>query len=349
MRTLARTTLVVGSVVAVAGAVTAASIGFGNGAAPAAGSGDPQLVSTPVTRMTLTQTEQVNGTLGYGTPVQVVGRGTGTTTWLPAPGTLISRGQAVYKADNRPVPLFYGRLPLYRQLHPGSQGEDVAELERNLLALGYRGFAADTSYTSATAAAVRRWHKSLGLPRTSVFEPATVVVAPSAARVTSVLGRLGDPASGPILAYSGTVRSVSVALDVTLQKLVRPGLRATVTLPDGATLNGRISTVGTVATAGREQDDPATIEVVVAIPRQGRLGALDQAPVAVTLISATVENALTVPVAALVALAEGGYGLQVVTGSTSRYVAVRPGMFANGRVQITGTGVIEGAKVVTAS
>jgi peptidoglycan hydrolase-like protein with peptidoglycan-binding domain len=344
-----RTRLLIGSVVAVAGAVTAAAIGLGDGPAPASGSGDPQLVTTPVTRTTLMQTQQVNGTLGYGTPVQIVGRGTGTTTWLPALGAIISRGQPVYEADNRSVPLFYGRLPLYRQLRSGDRGEDVKEVEENLVKLGYGGFTADTRYSSATAAAVRRWQKRLGLTQTGIFDPATVVVAPTVVRVTSLAGRLGDPATGPMLAYSGTVRTVSIALDVALQKLVKPGLRATVTLPDSKTLDGRITKVGTVATAAREQGDPATIEVVVAVSDQSGLSTFDLAPVAVTLVSATVKNVLTVPVAALVALTEGGYGLQLVTGSTSKYVAVRLGMFANGRVQVSGNGITEGAKVVTAS
>jgi hypothetical protein len=99
-----------------------------------------------------------------------------------------------------------------------------------------------------------------------------------------------------------------------------------------------------VATAG-QQGNPATIEVVVNVADQGALGTLDQAPVGVTLVSAKVENVLTVPVAALVALAEGGYGVQVVEGSTTRYVPVKTGMFANGRVEISGAGIQAGTVV----
>jgi hypothetical protein len=83
----------------------------------------------------------------------------------------------------------------------------------------------------------------------------------------------------------------------------------------------------------------------VTVADQSGLGTLDQAPVTVTLVSASVENVLTVPVAALVALVEGGTGVQVVTGSTSRYVTVKLGMFANGRVEISGDGIVEGTMV----
>jgi hypothetical protein len=58
-----------------------------------------------VTRATLTQTQQVNGTLGYGAPVTVNGPGSGKITWLPAAGAVIGRGQPVYRADDRPVSL----------------------------------------------------------------------------------------------------------------------------------------------------------------------------------------------------------------------------------------------------
>jgi hypothetical protein len=130
-----------------------------------------------------------------------------------------------------------------------------------------------------------------------------------------------------------------------LQGLVKRGITATVTLPDGTTIHGTVATVGTVATAGATATSPATIAVTVTLAHQSALGTLDQAPVAVTLVSARVANALTVPVAALVALAGGGYGVQVVTGSASHYVPVQLGMFAGGRVQITGAGITEGTRV----
>src|SRR5215510_7638675 len=150
-------------VVGAAGAVAGAAVGLGGGAAGTGRGTGPVLATVPVTRATLTQTQQVNGTLGYGAPVTVNGRGSGVITWLPAPGAVIGRGQPVYKADNRPVPLFCGRLPLYRPLHIGDTGDDVTEAERNLAALGYTGLTVDEYYTAATAAAVWRWQHDLGL------------------------------------------------------------------------------------------------------------------------------------------------------------------------------------------
>jgi Putative peptidoglycan binding domain len=340
-----RATLLTGGSVVAAAAVAAAAVGFGGGRAATTASTPPAPATATVTKTTLTQTQQVSGTLDYGEPVTVNGRGSGVITWLPVAGALIRRGQPVYKADNRPVTLFYGGLPLYRQLHIGDTGDDVHEIESNLAVLGYTGLAIDNKYTTATATAVRKWQKNNGLTQTGMFDPADVVRAPAELRVSALPGHLGDPAVGPVLTYTGTTRIVRIALDVALQGLVRLGIIATVTLPDGKTVNGTVATVGSVATAGRTATDPATIAVTVTLADQSALGTLDQAPVGVKLVSASVENALTVPVAALVALAEGGYAVQVVTGSTSHYVAVQLGMFANGRVQITGDGIADGTVV----
>ena len=340
-----RITLVIGAAGAVAAAVAGAAVGLGGGAAGTTRGTGPVLATAPVTRATLTQTQQVNGTLGYGAPVTVNGAGSGVITWLPAPGAVIGRGQPVYKADNQPVPLFYGRLPLYRPLQAGDTGADVTEVERNLAALGYTGVTVDKYYTAATAAAVWAWQHDNGLTPTGVLTPAEVVLAPGKLRVASLAAHLGGQAAGPALTYTGTTRVVQVALDVALQRLARPGAAATVTLPDGSTVGGTVATVAAVATAGTSASQPATIGVTVTIARQAALGRLDQAPVTVKLTSAQVKNVLTVPVAALVALADGGYGVQVVTGSTSHYVRVQLGMFAGGRVQVTGAGIAAGTRV----
>src|SRR5262249_6644074 len=177
--------------------------------------------------------------LGYGAPVTVTGAGSGVITWLPAPGTVIGRGQPVYRADNRPVPLFYGRLPLYRPLQTGGTGADVTEGERNLAALGYTGGTVDKYYTAATAAAVWAWQHDNGLTPTGVLTPAEVVLAPGKLRVASLAAHLGDPATGPALTYTGTRRVVQVALDVALQRLARRGPAAPGTLRAGTTVGGR--------------------------------------------------------------------------------------------------------------
>ncbi len=333
-----------GSVVLAGAAVAMIGIG-GQGSAPPSRAADLPPATAPVIRTTLTQTQDVGGTLGYGTAVPVTTSGPGTLTWLPEPGSVVGRGRPVCKRDNLPVPLLLGRLPLYRQLRSGLDGDDVREVEDNLAALGYTGFTVDSSYTAATASAVREWQDDLGLPRTGVLDPAGVVVAPTAFRVTSITGHVGDHVGGQLLTYTGTTRVVQIALPVALQTLVRPGIAAKITLPDAKRVPGTVVTVGSVAVAGQREGDPATIAVTVRVADQAALGTLDQAPVTVKLISATAQDVLTVPVAALTVLPDGRYAVRVVTGSAGHLVPVDLGMFADGRVQVAGAEITAGTRV----
>jgi peptidoglycan hydrolase-like protein with peptidoglycan-binding domain len=286
-----------------------------------------------------------SGTTGTGTA------GTETLTWLPPIGAVVRPGQAMYTVDERPVVLIAGTLPLYRVLTVGVAGADVREVERALRSFGYTGFTVDTRYTSSTAAAVKRWQKKVGLNQTGTIDINQMVVAPGALRVTEHKAELGAHADGPVLGYTGTTRTVTVPVPVTQQQLVRVGLSATVTLPDGRAVGGKVASVGTVAVAPQDGGDgpaasgPATVEVIVTIADQTALGVLDQAPVQLNLVAAERKDVLTVPVAALLALIEGGYGVQVVDGTTTRYVAVKTGMFGDGLVEVTGDGITEGLTV----
>jgi multidrug efflux pump subunit AcrA (membrane-fusion protein) len=85
--------------------------------------------------------------------------------------------------------------------------------------------------------------------------------------------------------------------------------------------------------------------VTVTIADQNKLGSLDGAPVDVDFVSQERKGVLAVPVAALLALPQGGYGVQVVQGGATSVVAVRIGMFAAGRVEISGNGIAEGVTV----
>jgi peptidoglycan hydrolase-like protein with peptidoglycan-binding domain len=374
-----RTAVGIGIGTAVVAAAVVAAVGFGGSDAQTPVASNLPPGTATVTRATLTQTERVSGTLGYGEAVTVTARssttagtaaagsggtgtggaadagttgagGTGTLTWLAPVGSTVKRGQPAYKVDDRPVVLLYGATPLYRALTVGVEGADVKQLEQNLKALGYSGFTVDTTYTSSTASAVKAWQKDLGLDETGTVDPSQAVVAPGQLRVTEHKATVGAPASGAVFTYTGTTRVVTVALDVAKQHLVKPGLSATVTLPDGKDVKGTVARVGTVATTstagqGAQQSSSTTIEVVVSIADQAALGTLDSAPVDLTLVSSQRKDVLTVPVAALLALAEGGYGVQVIEGTAMRYVAVETGMFANGRVEVSGNGIAEGMTV----
>ncbi|BCB90335.1 peptidoglycan-binding protein [Phytohabitans suffuscus] len=323
------------------------------GSGTAAGSTLPP-ATAQVERSTLVDAETVDGTLGYGTGTAVTPRLRGTVTWLPAAGSTVRRGGRLYGVDDTPVVLLRGTLPLYRPLAPGVEGADVRQFEQNLAALGYDGFTVDEEYTGSTADAVRRWQEDLGIAETGAVEVGRVVYAAGDVRVQEVRGQVGDPAGGQaVLSYTGTTRVVTVELDVDQQRLAGKGAAVGVELPDGRTVKGTVAAVETVIDlgggSGQEQEPETRLEVTVSLADQKDLGTLDQAAVDVSFTAQKREDVLSVPVAALLALAEGGYGVQVVEGTSTRIVPVETGMFSGGRVEVTGDGLSEGTTVGVAS
>ena len=294
-----------------------------------------------ITRTTLVETRTEAGTLGYGDPVPVRTAGTGTLTWLAAEGSTVMRGEPLFKADELPVVALYGSVPMYRTLSNGVAGADVRQLQENLVELGYAEFAIDGIYTHSTATAVLAWQADLGLTQTGMVEPEQVVFTPGPTRIAEHMANVGDllgSASTLILNYTGTSKIVTVALNVADQAFAVEGSAVTVTLPNERTVEGLIAEIGTVVT---EEE----FEVTVTIADQDALGTLEVAPVDVDFVSATRENVLTVPVAALLALAEGGYGVEIVESNSTRIVAVKTGKFADGRVEVSGEAIAEGMMV----
>jgi membrane fusion protein, multidrug efflux system len=353
------------AVVILGGAVAGFVLARGSGGKePTASSVLPPATAT-VTRTTLVETKTVLGTLGYGDPVPVSAAERGTLTWIAPVGSTVKRGEPLFKIDERPAVALYGSLPLYRTLRDGTTGADVRQLERNLAELGYTGFTVDDTYTWATAAAVRSWQADLGLPGTGTVERGQVVVTRGEVRIAADTARVGDTTGGesaggggPVLSYTGTTKQVAAKLEVADGTLAVTGRAVTVTVPGRGTVTGKISQVGTVVTAQGPASDGTTppdgtspaasgasIEVSVTIADQRALGPLDAAPVDVDFVSDKREDVLAVPVAALLALPKGGFGVQVVDGDRTRIVAVKTGMFAAGQVEVAGKGIVEGVTV----
>jgi hypothetical protein len=329
---------------------------------PAASSGSgqqgvPPPATQPVVRQDLAATTPEAATLGYAGSYAVAGQGGGTLTWLPSPGQVIRQGQVLYETGNgSPVVLLYGRVPDWRALDQGVTGQDVSQLNHDLVDLGYAGRAEVVAlgwdyYSWQTAYGVRRLEEHLGVPDPpGSLSLGQVVFEPEALRVSQVTGSLGGPASGPVLAATSDRQVVTIPLDASQQSEVTAGDAVTVTLPDGTTTPGVVSFVGTVATttSGPGQGPATTIPVQVNLTDPKAAGRLDQAPVTVNITTATVKNVLVVPVGALLAQSSGGYVVEVAgPGNTRRWIPVTPGIFddADGLVQVTGA-LTPGQRVV---
>ncbi|MCX4831815.1 MULTISPECIES: peptidoglycan-binding protein [unclassified Streptomyces] len=316
-----------------------------------------QLSSLPtkqVLRTNMVNTSEIDGTLGYRGSYTVLAEGSGRLTWLPGNGDVIKRGERVFEANGRAVPLIYGSVPLWRDLKVGmSDGRDVLELERNLQALGYGGYlAVNEEFSSATKSAVKEWQKALGVTENGVVKPGEVAVQKDAIRVTEVKALPGAPAKGNLFTASSTERWITVDVPVSDQDIAKKGAKVRVTLPGKKTTQGHIVSVGKVATAGSSNSQSqtgqgtqdATIPVYVELDKQNSAGNLDRAPATVGFTSTEHKGVLAVPINSLLA-AGSGYRVKVVSPRGKvRSVRVELGIFDGNNVEVKGD-LREGMKV----
>ena len=370
----------------VLGAVTATGVVVArSGAEEASPAAPAPAVSTAVVKKgPLSARVSLDGILTYGagpdgSPYSVTDQAGGTYTQLPGRGQVISQGQVLYRVDDSPVVLLYGPTPAWRTLSVGTAGTDVAQLNADLVALGYATSAqldpTSSSFGPATATAVERLQAAVGVAQNGVITLGQAVFQPGATRVTTLYAELGARAEAgqTVFQATSTGRQVQLALDASQQSEMAVGDKVTITLPDNRTTAGVVSSVGTVATcpsssapggSGSSSAGPGsdtcssgsggrsttpTITVVVTPSDPAATGTWDEAPVRITLTTASVPAALAVPVSALLARSGGGYAVEVVdAGGAHHLVPVSLGMFddADGLVQVTDSRLVAGQKVV---
>jgi peptidoglycan hydrolase-like protein with peptidoglycan-binding domain len=278
-------------------------------------------------------------------------------TSLPSVGEVIARNHSLYAIGGQPAILLYGPTLATRAFLTGmSAGPDVAELNANLDALGYGSGLAGDEFTAATATAVRAFQAAHGLAQTGELALGSVVFESGAVRVTSVTPTVGMGVTpGPALAVSSTARQVTVKLDASQQSSVKKGDRVVITLPDSQTTPGTVSYVASVAVAPPSEhgeESTPTIEVDITPNEPQATGHLEAAPVQVSITTASVEDALVVPVTALLALAGGGYSVEEVQpNGVHRLLPVTVGLFDDeaGEVQVSGPELAAGQHVVVPS
>jgi hypothetical protein len=349
----------VGGVLAVLAAVAAAAaLTFGSPARPGnvVDNGAPTALR-PVTRGPLSEETQVTATLGYAGSYLLVNHMQGTYTSVPASGQAYRQGQVLYQVDQTPVILLYGTVPLYRALSEGMTGSDVQQLNRDLVALGEASSSeldpGSDYFSSETADALEKLQSSLRVTETGSLQTDQAIFVPGAVQVISVLAAVGGQAGpgSPVAQATSTARQVTIALDATEQSEVKVGNKVTITLPDGQETTGTVSSVGTVVTPAAA-GGTSTVTVLVTPASSASLGDLTQAPVEVSITTATVPDALAVPVDALLPTASGGYEVEVVSRTGRHYlVPVSLGVSdqETGQVQVSGPGLAAGQEVVVPS
>jgi multidrug efflux system membrane fusion protein len=250
-------------------------------------------------------------------------------------GATAGRGTVLYTADEQPVVALIGDLPAWRTLEQGvDDGEDVRQLEENLVALGYGGdLDVDETFTADTAAAVEAWETDLG--RASPDGVVTLGDVVFLSEPGDILGHeasVGDTleAGSPVLTIGSEQRIVVADVDATEAGGWTPGSTVELEWADGTT------TEGTVIGTGRDVTD-GQVELSVAVGA-GDPGAGERrsgAEATVTLVHARRDGVVAVPVAAIID--DGGSPAVRVAqpDGPDRTSRVETGLVADGWIEIT--------------
>ncbi len=228
-------------------------------------------------------------------------------------------------------------------------GDDVEQLETNLAALGYDAegsLVVDGTFDDATTEAIVAWQAARGVEADGIVELGEIVFVPAAIRVSDQLASPGtavNPGVG-VLAVSSADKVVTLNLPAEDQDLLEVGDGVVVELPDGTDVAATVTEVATVASVN--QQGSAVFEITIVLDDPSTAAGLDEAPVDVEIVTDSVQGVLAVPVTALLALSEGGYAVEVENGTGTRLVAVDPGFYADGMVEVTSSELQPGDRVV---
>ena len=287
---------------------------------------------------------------GPGSPIIATSRTiAGTATAVAAEGSAVGNGEPIVEVDQEPIVVLLGDLPAYRTLSQGDFGPDVRQLERALDDLGFgdAGLRIDDTFDTETSLAVVAFQNSVGASPDGVVNLGDVVFLPEPIRVGQTLVSVGDTVANgtPLVSTSASSTTVSVELSTDDQGLVEVGDAVVVEMPDNSREPATVTEIGTVVQAN--QQGVTYFEMTVTLDDPEAAQDLDEAPVDVDVVGDRSDDVLAVPVTALIALTEGGYAVEVMAddGSTA-LVAVDPGLFADGRVEVSSDGLEVGMAIV---
>lgn len=311
----------------------------------------PPLATERVLRGDLEGNTTASGTLRYSGSRGVQAGTSGTVTELPGSGTTVSPGERLYSIDDAPVFLLRGDIPAWREFASGmDDGPDVKQLEQALSELGFFDEEPDEQFRWATVEAIMDWQESHGLDRTGELPFGSIVFFTGELRIGTVTASVGDQVTNgaELFVATGTSQIVDVNLSLSDQQLAVLDTTVVVHLPGGGETTGTITSVGTpTETEGANGQTQTVIPIEIELDDPDRASAFQEASVTVDIPSERREDVLSVPVSALLAITPEQFGVEVVDDDgTTRQVPVETGLFAGGRVEISGPDIAEGMRVV---
>jgi len=315
-----------------------------------------EVTTATVSRGDLSTEREFRASITFGDQWTVNTAATGTITESRDVGTVVGFGDVLVRLDNRPLFLAEGKVPMYRTLNKVDtrtrgedgkrakllQGPDVTQLQTFLASAGFDldgNLEIDGIFGKATEAAVKAWQEGVGLAVTGSVNNAQIVFAPDPVRIDSA-SRVGDAFSG--LQVNNAQPSILVDTSNRDRTALVQGATVKVALSDGTSTDGTVSTQEQTTASDNSTAWRTTILVSAKLP-----GDASSATVTVTEVLAT--DVDLVPVGALLALAEGGFAVEVEseTGPATSLVGVDVGEVLDGQAEISGN-LSAGDRVVVA-
>ena len=192
--------------------------------------------------------------------------------------------------------------------------------------------------------------------KSETFSPTNAYASKTPIIVGSYVNDVGSAVvlNSPLYNISSIGIEVVFQVDATDQETVSLGDSVEIELPTDERVPTVITFIDQVVTQTQAGE---FIEVILEVLNPEEIEAYDQAPVKVFVTTEISENVLYVPVNALLALAEGGYALEIYDGTLDNgifqgesgvdtsYIAVEIGVFTEGFVEVKGN-ISEGQLVV---
>jgi hypothetical protein len=299
-----------------------------------------------VRRTDLAVVRSLDGSVASTEGSNIAGRLAGTITQIAEEGSRVELGDALYSVNGLPVVLFYGSVPAFRDIGPGTAGADVHQLEEGLQELGFDVGDVDETFTDATGNALNEWLSSEGLSEDGVVPLGRIVFAPAALTVAE-----HQAAVGVSIAEGDEIMSTLSTEKVVLVSLAEPdalssGDEVQLAISGSGRIPAKVQTVAPPDDGEREPGDKSELVATVLPDEVGALDALnDGADVDVEITEGSHRNVLAVPITALLAQQDGGYAVEVDRGERTELVPVKAGIFTTELVEVTGN-VREGDRVV---
>ncbi len=270
---------------------------------------------------------------------------------LAVPSGEIGSGQVLYSVDDLPVTAVVTEVKFSRELSIGvDDGEDIEVLEQMLLDLGYDvdgDLEVDEEFDEDTSQAIEEWEEDLqdewdDQVVDGVLSLDQIVTVDEGITVGAITSHDRDTlATGTELFTFGSnagSRIVSTAIDVADQAMLAEGTEIDIEFPGGELVTGTVAYLASSSTTD-PLDPTAGPQLAVEISLNSvpeSAAELNELDVEVRLVDRLAANATVVPASALVATADGGFAVEVVSGNSTTFVAVDPGMFADGFVEVDG-------------